>query len=131
VTNDLGLLVLRVTAGIFMAGHGWTKAARLLDGNTKFADPLGIGPLPSLILVVFAELVCAVAVAAGLWTRIAAIPVVVAMAVAGFVHHAQDPFGDKELALLYCAVFLALALVGGGRYTLDALWTKSRRRSSK
>lgn len=123
---DLGLLVLRLTAGCFMAGHGWGKAVRLFHGDTQFADPIGIGQLPSLILVTFAELLCALAVAAGLWTRLAAIPVVIAMAVAGFVALAHKPFGDRELALLYCGAFLAIALLGGGRYSLEAVWAKLR-----
>ena len=129
MSTDLGLLVLRLTAGIFMAGHGWGKATRIADGNFKFADPLGIGATPSLILVVFAELICAVAVAVGFKTRLAAIPVVIAMAVAGLVQHASDPFDKKELALLYCAVFAAIALLGAGRYSLDAIWGKSKRKS--
>lgn len=128
---DLGLLVLRLAVGLCMAGHGWGKALRLASGNTQFADPLGIGPLPSLLLVIFAELACAVAVAAGLWTRVAAIPVVIAMAVAAFVHHAHDPFGEKELALLYGSAFLSIALTGGGRYSLEAAWVKMRRARSK
>jgi putative oxidoreductase len=131
VKADSGLLLLRLTAGLFMAGHGWGKAVQLASGNVKFADPLGIGQLPSLILVIFAELLCAVAVAAGLWTRLAAIPVVIAMAVAGFVHHARDPFADKELALVYCVVFLSIALLGGGRYSLEAAWGKARRGKGK
>jgi putative oxidoreductase len=131
VKADLGLLLLRLTAGLFMATHGWGKALRLVSGDTKFADPLGIGQLPSLILATFAELLCALAVAAGLWTRLAAIPVAVAMAVAGFVQHARDPFSDRELALVYCAVFLSIALLGGGRYSLEAAWGKARRGKAK
>jgi putative oxidoreductase len=129
--TDLGLLILRLAAGGFMATHGWGKAARLLQGNTQFADPLGLGPLPSLILVAFAELICASAVALGIYTRAAAIPVAIAMAVAGFVQHAQDPFAKKELALLFCAVFLSIALLGGGRYALENYWTKLRRKKAK
>lgn len=128
---DLGLLLLRLSAGLFMASHGWDKALRLASGNTQFADPLGIGALPSLILAIFAELVCAAAVAVGIWTRAAAIPVVIAMAVAAFVQLAREPFGEKELALLYGAAFLAIALLGGGRYSLEAAWTKMRRGKGK
>lgn len=119
-TTDVGLLILRTGAGLSIAvGHGWGKAMRLVEGNTSFADPIGIGELPSLVLATFAELVCALLVVVGLRTRWAALPVVVTMAVAAFLQHAGDPFGKRELAVVYGVVFLALAFTGGGRYSID------------
>ena len=41
------------------------------------------------------------------------------MAVAAFGAHAGDPISDKEHALLFLVPFLVLALMGGGRYSLD------------
>ncbi|MDX1502290.1 MAG: DoxX family protein [Thermoanaerobaculia bacterium] len=118
--TDLGLLVLRLGAGGMMAvGHGWGKLLRVLDGRFGFADPLGVGAGVTLLFAVFAEFFCALAVAVGFKARWAAIPVLVTMLVAAFVHHAADPFGKKELPLLYAAVFLAVALGGAGRYALD------------
>lgn len=118
---DTGLLVLRISSGLMMAAHGWGKAGRVLSGEFGFADPLGIGQAPSLILAAFAEFVCALLVVVGLKTRWAAVPVVITMLVAGLVHHAQDPWSDKESALLFAAMFLALVLTGGGRWSVDTL----------
>jgi putative oxidoreductase len=48
------------------------------------------------------------------------------MAVAYFKVHAPNGFwplvNRGELAVLYCFVFLYLAVVGGGRYRLESLW---------
>lgn len=125
---DTGLLLLRVGAGLMMAGHGWGKVADLLAGRSDFADPIGIGPVPSLALAAFAEFACALAVVAGFKTRFAAVPVVITMLVAALVVHAGDPWGRKELAAVYAVAFLALVLTGGGRFSLDAWLTPKKRR---
>lgn len=119
--TDLGLLVLRLGAGGMMAVHGVAKAEMLFGGQAaQFADPLGIGATPSLVLVFFAELLCALAVAAGFKTRLAAIPVVITMAVAAFVAMAGKSWSERELPILFGVAFLALALLGSGRHSLDA-----------
>ena len=118
---DLGLLFLRVTFGLLMLGHGWGKLMDLIGGRTDFADPLGIGPVPSLILATFAEFLCSLAVIAGFKVRWTAIPVVITMAVAFLIVHADDPFARKEKALLFACGFLTLVFTGGGRYALDAM----------
>ena len=129
---DLGLLLLRLGVGLSMAyGHGLGKVTRMASGDFQFGDPIGIGPAPSLILAALAEFVCALAVAAGAWTRLAAIPPVVTMAVAALFVHADDPWGKKELAVLYFVAFATLVFTGGGRFALDALWTKRKPKRKK
>ena len=129
MTRDLGLLVLRVGVGSVMAfGHGLGKMQKVITGNFEFGDPVGLGPVPSLILAALAEFVCSIAVAAGLWTRYTAIPPLVTMAVAVFVVHANDPWNRKEPAVVFLIAFLALILTGGGRFALDSLWSKGKRK---
>ena len=67
-----------------------------------------------------AEVVCAGLVAIGLATRLAALPLVFTMSVAGFVINAGEPWGEKELAAIYLVPFLALVFTGPGAYSLDA-----------
>lgn len=116
---NLGLLLLRLSAGGFMLTHGYPKLQRLVAGEMRFGDPLGLGPEVSLVLAVFAEFFCAVLVMLGLGTRWATIPLIVTMAVAAFIAHGADPFGRKELALLYLVSFVFLLLTGGGKFSLD------------
>lgn len=127
--TDLGLLVLRLGAGGLLMGHGWGKAQRVLAGDLAFADPLGIGEAPSLVLAAFAELVCAFAVVLGLRVRWTAVPPLVTMLVAALIHHAGDDIGERELPLLFAGAFLALVLLGGGRYGLDGLLRRRRGRA--
>ncbi len=119
--RDLGLLLLRVTVGSMLLGHGVGKMADLFSGSREFPDPLGIGPTFSLILAGFAEFVCSLFVILGIKTRLSAIPIVITMLVAGLVVQRGDPWGEKELAFLYAAAFLTLVLTGGGRFGLDSL----------
>ncbi|MFT5216296.1 MAG: putative oxidoreductase [Glaciecola sp.] len=41
------------------------------------------------------------------------------MLVAIFVVHAADPIGTKEKALFYAVSFLAIAIAGAGKYSID------------
>ncbi len=121
VGNDLALLLLRISSGGFMAySHGWPKAQKVLAGDLGFGDPIGIGETPSLLLVVFAELVCSILVALGLFTRLALVPLIITMAVAVFIVHADDPFSKQEFGLLFLVPYVALLLKGPGAWSLDA-----------
>ncbi len=118
--TDLGLLLLRIAVGGFMAvSHGWGKFQKLISGDFSFADPLGIGEEASFILTVFAELFCGILVVAGLFTRAALIPLIITMIVAVFIVHADDPFGKQEFGLLFLIPYMTLFLTGPGKYSLD------------
>lgn len=125
--SDLGILILRVgVGGALLFGHGWGKFVRLLEGNLSFADPLGIGAAPTFLFAVFAEFLCALAVVVGFKTRWAAIAPLITMVVAALVHHAGDPFGEREKAVLFAFGFAALFFTGSGRYSVDR-WLAKRR----
>jgi putative oxidoreductase len=118
---DLALLLLRLTfGGMMIYGHGWRKLLRLFgDEPIKFRDVFGMGPEVSLALAVFAEVLCALLLMAGLLSRWVAIPLAFTMFVAAFVAHGADPFSEKELALAYMMVYVALFLTGPGKYSVD------------
>ena len=123
---DLALLWLRAAMGLGMAlGHGAPKLGKLLRGDMTFADPIGLGQEASLVLAMFGELVCGLLVAAGLATRAALVPLGITMLVAMLIHHAADPWRDKELAFSYIIVTVTLLLTGPGRWSADA-WLRRR-----
>lgn len=123
------LFVARVAIGIFMLTHGIPKLQKLMAGDIKFADPFGIGATPSLILAVFAEFGCSVLLILGLATRFAAIPLMITMLTALLHVHPADPFGKKELPLMYLLFFFGFLILGAGKYSIDHLiGGKSKRR---
>ena len=121
---DLGLLLLRVVPSGMMMTHGWPKFNRLMEQwgseeGVRFYDFMGLGPEVSLALTVTSELIAPAMMVVGWKARWAAVPAAFTMGVAAFVVHAGDPLGDKELAIMYCVSFVAVAALGAGRWSLD------------
>lgn len=125
---DAGLLLLRLWfGGLMLALHGSSKLLHFSSYQGEFIDFLGLGPTASLALAVFGEVVLAGLLVVGLFTRFAALGLVITMAVAFFVGHGGALQGDNsgELAFLYLGAYVALLIAGAGRFSLDA-WLNSR-----
>lgn len=122
--KDIGLLILRVFAGGFMLfAHGLPKLNNFFgSAEIKFANPMGLGPELSLALATFAEFFCAGLLILGILPRISAGMLAITMFIAGIIFHASDPFGKKEKALLFLVIFIALVLLGAGKYSLNKLF---------
>jgi len=117
---DFALLFLRLTIGIFMLTHGVGKFQKLFgDEPIQFADPLGIGINASLALAVLAEFFCSLLLIFGIITRPAALVLIINMSVAAFIAHAGDAFMVREMALLYLAVYIVMAIAGAGKFSID------------
>ena len=117
---DLGLLILRVGLSGMMLKHGTDKFLAFVGGDLSVAgDPFGLGGLVTSILVLLGEFVAPILIIIGLKTRLASIATIITMAVAAFFIHKGDPFAEKELALLYLVGFIAIGLMGAGRFSFD------------
>ena len=117
---DVAITLLRVFGGLSMSlAHGRGKT----PPSAGFIDAVaGMGlPAPELMAwaASLAELVGGILLAAGLLTRPAALAVAMTMGVAAFVHHASDPFQQRELALFYGLISLIFLVIGSGRLSLD------------
>lgn len=120
---DLAVLVLRTALGVQMLmGHGWGKLATFSERAATFPDPLHIGHSTSLALAIVGEVGCSVLICLGLLTRFAAVGSAITMAVAFFlVHHAHlTGENNGEMSFLYMIGYIAILLIGPGRYSLDA-----------
>lgn len=120
---DLALLLLRLWFGLSMLVlHGWGKVMNFSALSTKFADPFGIGTTASVVLVIFAEVVCAALIAIGLFTRWAALVLGGAMFAAFWTAHGAKLSGpgNGEMAFLFLGASLALFICGAGRFSVDS-----------
>ena len=116
---DAGKLFLRVSFSIMLLPHGWSKVNRLFADEIKFSDPIGIGELPSLILVTFAEFIAPILIILGFKTRWFCIFPIITMIVVAFIHKWDQGFFEIEKALLFLSGFIAISLIGPGKYSID------------
>ncbi|MEP7322529.1 MAG: DoxX family protein [Saprospiraceae bacterium] len=126
-STDWVSLILRLSLGGLMLNHGIPKFLKLIHGDFQFGDPIGLGAKTSLVLAVFAEFLCSILLALGLYTRFTIIPLAFTMFIAAFVVLQDDSFSGKENALLFLLPYVALFLLGSGRYSLDAVLFKRNR----
>jgi putative oxidoreductase len=121
----LGPLLVRVVVGWIFFSSGKGKFENLPKVVEFFAS-LGI-PNPEVMVpfVAGTELVCGALIMIGLFTRLAAVPLIITMGVAiatakwGELEGLSDLLYTDEFA--YVAIFLWLALAGAGAASVDAL----------
>ncbi len=114
-----GIAFFRIsTASLMLILHGLPKLQNYTALSSQFPDPLGIGSMLSLTLVVFAEVFCSILVLLGVATRLATIPLIITMGVAFFIFHSADPFAVKELSLFFLLSFTTLFISGTGQYPI-------------
>jgi putative oxidoreductase len=121
---NTGLLILRLAAGILMANHGYMKLQHYDEMSRTFTGFIGLSPGITLGLLIFAELVCAILITIGLFTRLACVPLVISCTYAVAKAHQWDVFGKGELATLFLAAFLTLLFTGPGRVSVDSMISK-------
>ena len=122
---DFGVLLLRLGVGAMMLAHGIPKLGMLLSGNwAAFQDPLGIGGFLSLLMCVGAEFGCSILIFLGLFTRLAALVLIINMSVALFLVLGLSGWGAQELAAIYLLIYLTLFYTGPGKFSLDARWLR-------
>jgi putative oxidoreductase len=117
-------LLLRLALGALIIPHGYSKLINFAAKSATFADPFHIGHPTSMALVIFAEFFCGVFIVLGLFTRLACIPLIIAMLVIVFQVHHGDFFKTAEKPTLFLFGYLALLFTGPGKISLDKLISK-------
>lgn len=130
-TGDAGRLVLRVVLAILILFHGVSKVIGGVGPITGMIAKLGL-PAGLGYLVYIGEVVAPTLILIGLFTRAAALIVMVNMIVALLLVHTGQFFSLSnmggwalELQGMYLGSAVALALLGAGRYSIggaDGRW---------
>ncbi len=117
---SIGALIMRLGFGGLMLTHGIPKMLEVFNGNLEVVgDPLGVGALLTSILVIIGEVISPLLIIVGYKVRLTAIPAIITMAVAAFMIHGADPLAKKEMALLYLTGYIAIGLMGAGKYSVS------------
>lgn len=114
-------VVLRVVLGAIFVAHGFQKISGDMHGFTQTVGRLGF-PAPFLFAwaAALAEFLGGICVLVGLFTRWAALAIVVVMSVAVTkVHLHQGLVGGYEYPLTLLAIAVAVVLTGAGPLSLD------------
>ncbi|MGH2820842.1 MAG: DoxX family protein [Actinomycetota bacterium] len=134
-SSDVALLAVRVGAGVLMAFHGWSKIDGGIagpEGFEGFVTFLGL-PLPGLLayVVPFLELIGGIMILLGVLTRLPALLLAVEMVFTaflvkltkldgvGYTTFSPDGPAPAEVDILFLVAFIAITLMGPGRYALD------------
>lgn len=122
--EPLSWLLVRVTVGLTLIPHGWPKlAAGLAATAANVLAKRGIQPAePLAVVLITLETLGGLCIALGLFTRFWAAAVTIEMAVIVY-QYLPAGFGwtkpGYEYPLMWGLVMLAVALRGGGPYSLD------------
>jgi putative oxidoreductase len=112
--------VLRIVTALLFLEHG---TAKLLGyPETAMAHP----PMWSVFWIAgWIEIVGGLLLLGGLWTRWVATLLAAEMAIGYFyVHAGQSPFplvNQGESAILFCFIFILLAVIGAGEWSVDKI----------
>lgn len=128
--TDLGLLLLRLVAGGFLLPHGlgklfgWFRGPGLAGFAAELRDlRLPVAP-PLPLLLAATQTLAGLCVVLGLFTPVAAALAALFLATTVAVNRGHGWFwmrGGIEYPLLWTVTLLAIALLGAGQWSLDAL----------
>ncbi len=118
---NFAMLILRVGLGILMLNHGYSKLIHFSQMKGTFINFIGLGSTLSLSLDIFAEFFCSIFLILGLFTRLAIIPILIAMSVALFKAHHGELFGAGERAAIYLTCTITILFCGPGKISVDGM----------
>ncbi|EJN33388.1 MULTISPECIES: DoxX family protein [unclassified Pseudomonas] len=116
---DIGLLFLRVSGGLFLVWvHGLPKLLDFTAQLQLIEDPFHLGAHLTLILAIFAEVLCPLLIVAGLLARLACVPILFVLLVALLVVHPQWSVAEGQFGWLLLILFTTVLIAGPGRLVI-------------
>ena len=121
--EPISWLIIRLTAGLMTLPHGWPKLMAGVGPTAASAlAKRGIEPAePLAVVLITLETLGGLCIALGLFTRFWAAAITIEMGVIVYHHLPKFGWGERgyEYPLFWGLVMLAIALRGGGPYSVD------------
>jgi putative oxidoreductase len=121
----LSWLIVRAVIGLDLAIHGWEKVARLpaivasvSQHGVLAAQNPQLGVVHNVVLAFF-EFIGGICIALGLFTRFFAAAAAIELAIITFGFFWPKGFHASEYTLWWGLIAFAIALRGGGPYSID------------
>ena len=134
IALDLATLILRLALGVIMVSHGIPKIQKREVLGKKWNDHYGV-PKATIWLTGILQIVGGLALLVGLFTSLTSLVLTLDMLAALFIcifnSHHREPFNSVtpekgwDVNLLLVASLIAVLLMGGGKWSLDALLSLS------
>lgn len=119
--QNLGLLFLRLSGALFLLWvHGLPKLLNYSAELTRIEDPFHLGAAPTLILAIFAEVLCPLLIMAGVLVRLACLPILFLLTVALLVVHPQWSLEEGQFGWLLLIIFTSVFIAGPGGLAISA-----------
>ena len=134
IAVDLATLILRLALGVIMVSHGIPKIKKREVLGKKWNDHYGV-PKATIWLTGILQIVGGLVLLVGLFTSLTSLVLTLDMLAALFIcifnSHHREPFNSVtpvkgwDVNLLLVASLIAVLLLGGGKWSLDALLSLS------
>lgn len=123
---DGGILILRVVIGIVMVRHGVYKFQKKSFLDKKWKEEFGF-PKGSVLLNGIVQVACGLAILGGIFSRLAALILIINMLVATYVSiwKHREPFLSSpegkgwDINFVLIGALVALVFLGDGTWSLD------------
>jgi len=118
--QDLGLLFLRGSGALFLLWvHGLPKLLNYSEQLKLIEDPFHLGAHITLLLAIFAEVLCPLLIIAGVLVRLACLPILAVLLIAMVVVHPEWTLLEGQFGWLLLIMFTTLLISGPGRLVLS------------
>ncbi|WLG59111.1 DoxX family protein [Pseudomonas extremorientalis] len=118
--QDLGLLFLRISGALFLLWvHGLPKLLNYSEQLNLIEDPFHLGANITLLLAIFAEVLCPLLIIAGVLVRLACLPILAVLLIALLVVHPEWTLFEGQFGWLLLIIFTTLLISGPGRLVLS------------
>jgi len=117
--QNLGLLFLRVSGALFLLWvHGLPKLLNYSEQLKLIEDPFHLGAHVTLLLAIFAEVLCPLLIITGVLVRLACLPILAVLLIAMVVVHPEWTLFEGQFGWLLLITFTSVLIAGPGRLSL-------------
>ena len=117
--QDLGLLFLRASGALFLLWvHGLPKLLNYSEQLKLIEDPFHLGAHVTLLLAIFAEVLCPLLILVGVLVRLACLPILAVLLIAMVVVHPEWTLFEGQCGWLLLILFTSVLIAGPGRFVL-------------